>query len=92
MSLLNLKDAPTDPIERIMWLDGAIDQAKTEVDDALAAAYFEARLQRRFTEALANGKTSKKRALALTRRRNNQTGRQIRWGDGLDTSSTAYGE
>ena len=90
MSLLNLSAAPTDPIERIMWLDGVMDQARAELDTALASAYFEARLQRRFPEALANGKTSKKRALALTRMRNNTTGRQVRWGDGLDSSSTAY--
>lgn len=90
MALLNMDDAPADAIERIMWLDGVMEQARLELDEALALAYFEARLQRRFPEALSVGKTSKKRALALTRAHNERTGRSVRWNDGLDATSTAY--
>jgi hypothetical protein len=89
-ALLNFEDKPRDPIAAIMWLDGVLEQVQTELDDAYAEAYFEARLQRRFPEALLAGRTSKKRALALTRKRNEQLGRSVRWGDGHDPSSSAY--
>ena len=90
--LLRLEDKPTDPIEAIMWLDGVLEQVSKELDDAYSAAYFEARIQRRFPDALRVGRMSKKRALALTRKRNEALGRSVRWGDGLDSTSTAHAE
>lgn len=88
--ILRLEAAPTDAVQRIIWLDSVMEVVQSELDDAYAAAYFEARIQRRFTDALRHGRMSKKRALALTRRQNERTGRSVRWGDGLDASSTAY--
>lgn len=90
--LLDLRNAPTDAIERIIYLDSVLGVVHDELEDAYAAAYFEARIQRRFPDALRVGKMSKKRALALTRKRNEQTGRSVRWGDGADPSSTAYSD
>ena len=90
MTILNLRDAPRDAVERIIWLDGVMEQVRLELDDAYAEAYFEARIQRRFEDALRAGRASKKRALAWTRRRNEQTGRTVRWGDRQDPTSTAY--
>lgn len=88
--ILRLDNAPSDAIERIIYLDSVMDVVATELEDAYAAAYFEARIQRRFSDALRVGTLSKKRALALTRKQNERTGRSVRWGDGLDASSTAY--
>lgn len=88
--LLNLDDLPRDPIERVMWLSGVKEQVEKELDAAFGAAYFEARLQRRLPTAITAGPHAKKRVLAYTRRENQRRGRSVRWGDGLDPSSTAY--
>lgn len=90
MSLLNLDSAPSDPIERIMWLSGVKEQAAAELAEAFADAYFTARLQRRLEAAVKAGPYARKRVLALTRRENQRRGRTIRWGDGADPTSTAY--
>ena len=90
MPLLNLDDAPRDPIERIMWLSGVMAQAKQELDAELGAAYFEARLQRRLDDAVSAGPYARKTVLALTRRENEKRGRTVRWADGADPTSTAY--
>lgn len=90
MPLLNLEPAPDDPIERIMWLSGVMDQAKVELDQALAASYFEARLQGRLVDAITVGPYARTTVLALTRRENEARGRQVRWRDGQDPSSTAF--
>jgi hypothetical protein len=88
--LLNLSNAPTDPVERIIWLDGVNEQVRAELEEEYAAAYFAARLQRRLDTAIKVGRASRKRALAWTRRQNERTGRSVRWNDGADPTSTAY--
>lgn len=88
--LLNLNKAPTDPIERIVWLDGVMEAAKRECDAALAQAYFTARLERRFDAAVRLGRASRKRALALSRAHNEATGRTVRWNDGQDPTSSDF--
>lgn len=89
MSILNLTDAPLDPIRKIAWLSGVLEQAKTELDDALAPAYFQARMEgpKRFEAAVRAGPYAMKTALALTRRENRKRGQMVRWGDGLDPTS-----
>lgn len=88
--LLNLSDAPADPIERILWLSGVKEQAAKELDEAFASAYFDARLQRRLDIAISAGPHARKRVLAYTRQENQKRGRTVRWGDGADPTSTAY--
>lgn len=88
--LLNLSDAPKDPIERLMYLSGVKERVNEELEVELSEAYFQARLQHRFEAALAAGPYALKRALRLTRHANQKRGRSIRWGDGLDATSTAY--
>jgi hypothetical protein len=88
--LLNLSEAPKDPIERLMYLSGVREQVASELEAELSDAYFQARLQHRFEAALAAGPYAPKRALALTRHENQRRGRSVRWGDGLDPTSTAY--
>lgn len=90
--LLNLDEAPKDPIERLLYLSGVKEQVAVELEVALSAAYFQARLERRFDAALAAGPYALKRALALTRHENQKRGRSIRWNDGLDSTSSAYGK
>lgn len=90
MSILNLNDAPSDPLERLLWLSGVKKAAARELEDAYAKAYAEARLERRFGHALSLGLHGRKRALALTRRWNSSQARMIRWGDGIDPTSTAF--
>lgn len=90
--ILNMQDAPEDPVERIMWLTGVKEQASAELDDALAEAYYNARLQRQLEAAVAAGPYARKRVLALTRRENEKRGRTVRWGDGADPTSTAVSD
>jgi hypothetical protein len=88
--ILNLDDAPSDPIERIMWLSGVQEQATKELDRAFASAYFEARIQHRLEAAVSAGPFARKRVLAYTRAENERRGRTVRWGDKADPTSTAY--
>lgn len=90
MTLLNLNDMPEDSIERIMWLSGVREQVERELDEQFQVAYFEARLEQRFPAALSLRVHFKKQALRYTRRENNRRGRSLRWGDGMDSSSSAY--
>jgi hypothetical protein len=90
MSILNLNDAPSDPLERLLWLSGVKEAAARELEDAYAKAYAEARMERRFDAALSLHLHGKKRALAFTRRWNSSQSRMIRWGDGIDPTSTAF--
>jgi hypothetical protein len=89
--ILNLDAAPEDSIERLIWLSGVKEQALKELDAAYQTAYYEARLSGRFDLALRLGLHSKARALKMTRRENNSRGRSLRWGDGEDPTSSAYG-
>lgn len=90
MSLLNLTDAPDDPIARLMWLTGVKEQVANELDREFEDAYFNARLQGRLEGAIKAGPYARKRVLHYTRRANQKRGRTVRWGDGADPTSTAY--
>jgi hypothetical protein len=89
-SLLNLDDAPRDPIERLLYLSGVREQVGKELDEAFGSAYFEARLQDRLEAAIAAGPYARKRVLAYSRAENQRRGRTVRWNDGHDPTSTAY--
>lgn len=90
MEILNLEQAPSDPIERLMWLSGVKEKAAEELDAAFASAYFEARLEQRLDSAVKAGPYARKRVLAYTRAENQRRGRTVRWNDGADPTSTAY--
>lgn len=90
MNLLNLDEMPNDPIRALMWLSGVKEQVATELDAAFGSAYFDARLQGLMEQAIKAGPFAKKRALAYSRHENQRRGRTVRWGDGLDPTSTAY--
>jgi len=92
MTLLNLKQAPKDPIKRIIWLSGVQAQVREELERELAVAYFDVRLHGQLDEVLGLGYHSRKRVLAWTRAENERRGRVVRWGDGLDPTSSTYGK
>lgn len=80
--ILNLRDAPDDPIERLVWLGGVDEQVKAEMDWQWQEAYFWARFTGRLDAALALGLHSRKKVMAYTRAENENRARMIRWGDG----------
>lgn len=90
MTKLDLSGAPDDPLSRLVWLDGVRTQVRTELDDAFAVAYYEARLQGLFEPALDLGLHGKHQALKFTRQVNNSRHRMIRWGDRIDPHSTQF--
>lgn len=90
MTLLNLDNLPDDPIEAVVWLGGVAEQVRKELDLAFGQAYFDARLQGQLNAAILAGPYAKKRVLAYTRAENERRGRLVRWGDGVDVTSTAY--
>lgn len=65
-------------------------KVRDELEVEYTDAYFEARLQGRFEDALRVGRTSRTEALRMTRRKNEQSGRSIRWNDNLDPTSGSY--
>lgn len=83
MTYIDLSSAPDSPVERLAWLSGLDQALRKEVNDAWQEAYYEARLQGMFDEALALHLHSKKRALAWTRHENEARGRAVaHWRDG----------
>lgn len=80
--ILNLRNAPDDPIERLVWLGGVKDQVEAEMNAQWSEAYFWARFTGRLDAALALGIHSRKRVMAYTRAENEHRARMIRWGDG----------
>lgn len=85
--ILDLTDKPEDPIKAILWLTGVLEKAKSELDEAYAEEYAKTRMDNTFEHALKVGPYSRRRALALTRRWNNERGRMIHWNDFRDPSS-----
>lgn len=82
--LLDLEGAPSDPIERLIWLSGVKEAVDAEMAEHWSEAYFWARFTNRLDAALDLHLHSRKRVMAFTRRHNERvTGRQVRWNDGL---------
>jgi len=90
VSILNLNEAPSDPIERLLWLSGVKEAVTSELETEFAKTYYNARLQGRLQSAILAGPYAKKRVLAFTRQENQKRGRTVRWGDRMDPTSTAY--
>jgi hypothetical protein len=80
--ILDVTGAPDDPIERLIWLGGVMEQVKSELDDQFQEAYFWARFSGRLDAALDLNLHSRKRVMAYTRAENESRARMIRWGDG----------
>lgn len=82
LPILNTDDAPEDALERLVWLNGVLEQVHKELTPLWQRAYFDARFTGRLDEAEALGYHSHKRIMAYTRAENERRGRMIRWGDG----------
>ena len=82
--LLNLNEAPEDPIERLLYLSGVKEQVQRELDREWQLAYFWCRFTGRIDEAVRLGLHSRHRALAFTRAENEARGRMVRWNDGRE--------
>lgn len=79
---MNLDEAPDDALQRLMYLSGVAEQARAELDQAYAEAYYQVRLERRLDAALDLELHATRRVLAMTRAENERRGRAVRWGDG----------
>lgn len=88
--LSKLGPAPQDAIARLYWLQTGQDELLAELDAAFQSAYFDARLTDRLDAAIAVHAHSRKRILRFTRNENESRGRQVRWQDGADSTSSAY--
>lgn len=86
--ILDMSEAPKDPVQRLIWMTGVKQQVQDEIDMECESIYTRLRMEGRFDVVLAVGLHAKGRALALTRRANRA--RQIRWDDGLDPTSSQY--
>lgn len=80
--VIDFSMAPSDPIERLIWLGGAREAFEQQITTEWQQAYFDARLSGRFQAALDLALHSRKRALAYTRTANERRGRMLKWGDG----------
>jgi hypothetical protein len=82
MTILNLGEAPREPIERLAWLSGVKQQALEELDAEFQRTYFDARAKGMMRQALALRLHARKRAFAFTRAENEARGRVVRrWAD-----------
>jgi hypothetical protein len=79
MTLLDLTEAPREPVHRVLWLSELSNLLAEELHLAYRKAYFEARQQGTFEVAVEVGPFSRTVALAMTREHNEATGRQLRW-------------
>jgi hypothetical protein len=79
--LIDVTNAPDDPIQRLIWLSDIQDQALAVIDQQAQLAYFQARMQGQLDTAIDLGLHAKKQIIAMTRHENENRGRLIRWGD-----------
>jgi hypothetical protein len=82
VQIVDFSAAPEHPLERLMWLSGVMEEAKTELDREYQRTYFQARTQGMLKDAVALGIHSRKSVLAYTRHENSALGVPIRrWDD-----------
>jgi hypothetical protein len=80
-TILNLSDAPEEPLRRLLYLSGVKEKVQEELDVEYRRIYFEMRMEGRLDDALDAGEHSHKKVMAFTRAENEARGRQVRWGD-----------
>lgn len=80
---VDFTEAPTDPVERLLWLSGAREAFEGQLEAEFRKAYFDCRRTGRFDIALGLQLHSRKRILAYTRHENESRGRMLRWRDGF---------
>lgn len=80
-NILDLSDAPDEPLHRLMYLSGVVDRVRAELDEEYRTVYFTLRMEGRLDDAFDFGAHSPTRILAFTRQENEARGRLVRWGD-----------
>lgn len=87
---IKLGRAPSDSADRLIWLSEQEQEVKRQFEDLYADTYSTLRMEGRLDWAISVGLHGRKRILTWTRRWNRKRGRMMKWGDGLDKSSTNY--
>jgi diadenosine tetraphosphate (Ap4A) HIT family hydrolase len=90
VDLLDLSGLPDDPMERLAALLDVEEQVTEQLEKAYAWAYFDARFSGQIEHAIDLHRHPRRDILAMTRRLNREGGGAIRWGDGVDRSSTTF--
>lgn len=80
-TILNLDEAPEEPMSRLLYLSGVREQVERELDAEYRRIYFHLRLEGSLDKAIDLGEHSYKRIMAYTRAENEARGRLVRWGD-----------
>lgn len=80
-NILDLSEAPDEPLRRLMYLSGVKARVNEELDDEYRAIYFRLRMEGRLDDAFDFGTHSPTRILAFTRAENESRGRLVRWND-----------
>lgn len=80
-TLLDLSDAPEEPLRRLIWLSGVKEQVRTELDAEYQCIYFTMRMEGTLDHAIDLGEHSLTQIMAFTRNENEARGRQVRWND-----------
>lgn len=78
---VNFDAAPTDPVERLLWLSGAREAFEAQLNAEWQRSYFDCRRTGRLDTAMSLGLHSRKRIMAFTRHENELRGRMIKWND-----------
>lgn len=89
-TILDLRRAPTDPYERMVWLTGVEAAVARELEAERQRLAYEIRLSGGMETLLSLGLYPRTRILRWTRAENRRRGGNLRWGDGLDAKSSAY--
>jgi hypothetical protein len=80
-NLLDLSEAPDEPLRRLVWLSGVKYKVQQELEAEYQRVYFNLRLEGRIDDAVDFAEHSYKRIMRFTRNENEARGRQVRWGD-----------
>lgn len=79
--ILDLSEAPDEPLRRLLYLSGVKEKVQEELDAEYRRIYFDMRLEGRLDDALDLAEHSHKQIMRFTRNENEARGRQVRWGD-----------
>jgi hypothetical protein len=90
VDLLDLSGLPDDPLDCLAALLELEEDVAAQLEAAYAWAYFNARFSGQLEHAIGLLRHSRRDILAMTRRLNREGGGAIRWGDGIDRSSTTF--
>lgn len=79
--ILDLSEAPEEPLRRLIYLSGVKHKVKQELDAEYQRIYFALRMEGRLDDGIDFNEHSNKAIVAFTRKENEARGRQVRWGD-----------